>query len=137
MKNAENHYGYKNHVSVDNRHKLIRRYGVTTASVHDSQVFDELLDPRNTIADVWADSAYRSTQQEESLADSGYRSRVHTMGTRNTPLPERAQRANTTRSKVRCRVEHVFGAQEAMGGMLVRTVGMARAQVKVGMTNLT
>ena len=95
------------------------------------------LDRRNTSADVWADSAYRSKKQEESLLRSGYRSRIHTKGTRNKPLSKRAQRANTARSKVRCRVEHVFAAQEAMGGMLVRTVGMARAKVKVGMMNLT
>ena len=136
-KNAETHYGYKNNVSVDNQHKLIRRYGVTTASVHDSQVFDELLDPRNTSADVWADPANRSKQQEASLAGSGYCSQIHTKGTRHKPLSKRAQRANTVRSKVRCCVEHVFGAQEAMGGMLVRTIGMARAQVKLGMMNLT
>jgi hypothetical protein len=30
---------------------------VTDASVHDSQVFDILLDDSNTSADIWADSA--------------------------------------------------------------------------------
>jgi transposase, IS5 family len=29
-------FGYKNHVNADARHKLIREYGVTDASVHDS-----------------------------------------------------------------------------------------------------
>jgi len=33
-------------------------------------------------------------------------------------------------------VEHVFGAQHAMGGHLVRTIGLARAKVKIGMMNL-
>ncbi len=136
-KNAENHYGYKNLVSVDNQHKRIRRHGVTNASLHDSQVVDELLDPWNTSTDVWADSAYQSTQQEESLANSGYRSRIHTKGTRNKLLPQRARRANTTRSEVRCHVEHVLGAQEAMGHMRVRTTGMTRSKVKVEIMNLT
>ncbi len=54
------YYGYKNHVNVDARHKLIRRYTVTDASVHDSQVIDELLDPSNTNADVYGDSATHS-----------------------------------------------------------------------------
>ncbi len=40
------------------------------------------------------------------------------------------------KSKVRTRVEHVFGAQDAMGGHFVRTIGLLRAQVKIGMMNL-
>jgi transposase, IS5 family len=44
---------------------------------------------------------------------------------------------NRTRSKVRVRVEHVFGDQAtAMGGKIVRTIGMARAKVKIGLQNL-
>lgn len=43
-KNAENHYGYKNHINADEAHKLIQTYEVTAASVHDSQVFEDLLD---------------------------------------------------------------------------------------------
>jgi len=136
-KNQVNYYGYKNHVSVDNENKLIRRYGVTTASVHDSQVFNELLDPDNTNANVWADSAYRSAEQEASLTENGYRSHINTKGKRNKPLSKRAQEANYKRSKVRSRVEHVFGAQEAMGGMVVRTIGKARAGVKIGLMNMT
>jgi IS5 family transposase len=33
-------------------------------------------------------------------------------------------------------VEHVFGAQHAMGGHIVRTIGLVRAKVKIGMMNL-
>ncbi|MCB0257012.1 MAG: transposase [Anaerolineae bacterium] len=43
-KHGKSHYGYKNHINIDKEHKLIRRYAVTDASVHDSQVFDDLLD---------------------------------------------------------------------------------------------
>lgn len=42
-KNDEKHYGYKDHIAIDNAHKLIRDYKVTSAEVHDSQVFFELL----------------------------------------------------------------------------------------------
>ncbi len=59
QKNGQNHYGYKNHINVDVKHKLIRDYEVTAASVHDSQVFEELLDEDNSSRDVWANSAYR------------------------------------------------------------------------------
>ncbi len=54
------------------------------------------------------------------------------------PLAQKRQKsANTTRSKVRTRVEHVFGHQQSsMGGKIVRTIGIARARFKIGMTNL-
>ena len=54
-KNGANHFGYKNHIDIDVKHKLIRSYEVTPASVHDSNVFEELLDENNSSKDVWAD----------------------------------------------------------------------------------
>jgi IS5 family transposase len=86
---------------------------------------------------VWADSAYRSAETEARLKEKGYKSRIHRRGARNHPLSQRQQAANTTRSRVRARVEHVFADQEnAMGGKFVRTIGIARAAVKIGMMNL-
>jgi hypothetical protein len=56
---------------------------------------------------------------------------------RNRPLSERQKSANTTRSKVRALVEHVFGQQQnSMGGKIVRTIGLVRARFKIGMMNL-
>jgi IS5 family transposase len=124
-------------VNVDRKHKLIRRYQVTNAAVHDSRKLDDVLDPNNTAAGIWADSAYRSQEIEEKLRERGLKSRVCRRGARGKPLSERAQAANRTRSKVRARVEHVFGDQAtAMGGKIVRTIGMARAKVKIGLQNL-
>ena len=136
-KNDEKHYGYKNHLAIDNKHKLIREYEVTSAEVHDSQVFTELLSD-NTSKDVWADSAYRSEAGELELHAMGYRSQVHEKGKRNAPLTEKQQAANKKKSKVRARVEHVFGSMEnEQGGMFVRTIGIARAKTKIGLMNLT
>ena len=136
-KNDKSFYGYKNHIGIDRKHKLIRRYAETDASVHDSQKLDEVLDKSNTSNEVWADSAYRSAETEAKLKAKGYKSRIHRRGARNHPLPKRQQAANTTRSRVRARVEHVFGDQQnAMGGKFVRTIGMARARAKIGMMNL-
>ena len=114
-KHGRSYYGYKNHIGVDRRHKFVRRYAVSDAAVHDSQKLADILDPDNTASDVWADSAYRSREIEEKLAERGLK----------------------TRSKVRARVEHVFGHQETgMGGKLVRTIGLVRARMKIGMQNL-
>ena len=111
-KNDASFYGYKNHVGVDKAHKLIRRWDATDAAVHDSQKLDDVLDLSNTGNGVWADSAYRSVQIEARLKAKGLQSRIHRRAARNHPLSERQTSANTTRSRVRARVEHVFGQQQ-------------------------
>src|SRR3954453_20033132 len=136
-KDDKSYFGYKNHVNIDRKHKLMRRYTVTDAAVHDSQQLEAILDPSNTASDVWADTAYRSKESEEKLADKGLRSRIHRRASRGKPLSQRAQEANRTRSKVRSRVEHVFGHQHtSMGGTIVRTIGLIRAKAKIGLMNL-
>jgi hypothetical protein len=51
-------------------------------------------------------------------------------------LPEQIARANTRRSKIRAQVEHVFAGQKHRIGLVVRTIGIARATIKIGMANL-
>jgi hypothetical protein len=80
-----------------------------------------------------ADSAYRDTAREEALPKANYRSKIHRKGSRKRPLNEREQAANRKRSKIRARVEHVF-AQQA--DRLIRTIGKARAEVKIGLMNV-
>ena len=137
MKNDVAHYGYKNHINIDHRFKIIRAYDVTSAARHDSMVFDNLLDPGNSCADLWADSAYRSTEREAALKERMIRSHIHHKGHRNKPLSAHKQQVNKRRSRVRARVEHVFGHQvTSMGGTFVRTIGILRARTKIGMKNL-
>jgi IS5 family transposase len=136
-KHGRSLFGYKNHVNADARHKLIRDYTVSDASEHDSQKLDELLSRGNTSRDVYADSAYRSAEIERKLKAWGFRSRIHKRGRRNRPLSDAETEANSRKSKVRARIEHVFGAQEnAPGGRLVRTIGIVRAKIKIGLQNL-
>ena len=100
---------------------------ISAPSVHDSQKFEDVLDASNTASDVWADSAYRSAEIEEKLAECGLKSRIHRRAYRNRKLSEAQKAANTTRSKVRARVEHVFGDQKnGMGAKFVRTTGRSR-----------
>lgn len=137
-KNGKSYFGYKNHIDVDAAHKLIRTFAVTPANVHDSQVFDDLVDPDNADPGVWADSAYRSEETEAVLAKAGYESHICEKGQAGQPLDAEQEARNRKRSKVRSRVEHVFGFQQnSMGGKLIRTIGLARAEVKIGLMNLT
>ena len=136
-KNDVNHYGYKNHVSVDVKHKFIRNWAVTDAAVHDSQIFDELLDEDNTCRAVWADSAYRGAQILEKMEEWGLREHIQRKGDRERQLSEREKQCNRTRSKIRSHIEHVFGIQAMRAKvMLVRTIGIVRVRCKIGLTNL-
>ena len=128
-KHGRSFFGYKNHVNADAKHKLIRHYAVTDAAVHDSQELDGLLDKGNTCKDVFADGAYRSAKIETKLRASGYNSRIHRRGRRNHPLSLAQMRVNYAKSRIRARIEHVFGAQQnAPGGRIVRTIGIVRAR---------
>jgi IS5 family transposase len=137
-KRGKSTFGYKNHIDVDAAHKLIRTFEVTPAQVHDSQVFDDLIDPDNEDPEVWADSAYRSEETEAVLEDGGYASHICEKGQAGKPLSAEQQATNRQRSKIRARVEHVFGFQQnSLGGKLIRTIGLARARVKIGLRNLS
>ncbi|MDR1523887.1 MAG: transposase [Tannerella sp.] len=57
-KNNFTFFGYKNHVKADGKSKLIDRYEITDASVHDSQLTEALLRDTDTGLPLYADSAY-------------------------------------------------------------------------------
>jgi IS5 family transposase len=136
-KNGKSFFGYKNHISVDVKHELIRRFKVTSAEVHDSNVFDELLDAGNSSRDVWADSAYRSKERVADLRNKGYREDLQRKGCRGSKLTAKEQQGNRTRSKTRSRIEHVFGVQaQRAGNMILRGIGIIRATVRIGLRNL-
>ncbi|MHB1493994.1 MAG: IS5 family transposase [Acidithiobacillus sp.] len=91
-KNGQSTFGYKNHINVDKRYKLIHQYVVTDASVHDSQCLEALLDAENSGVEVFADSAYRSEESEHLLQEQGYRNRIHE---KSLPQPTVNQSAGT------------------------------------------
>ena len=137
QKNGVNHFGYKNHVQIDAKHKFIRNYAATDAAVHDSQVFEELLDKANSSREVFADSAYRLKRSEGSLEAKGFRTRLQHIICKNKSLSEKEVQGNRTRAKIRSRIVHVFGIQAMRAGdLIIRTIGLARAKVKLGLRNL-
>ena len=107
-KNGKLFYGYKNYIAVDVKHELIRGYAVTDAAPRDSKVFGQLLSA-NTSEDICADSAYRSAERLERLCADGFREHIHRKGSRNHPLTPREREGNRSKSRIRSRVEHVFG----------------------------
>ena len=125
-------------MNVDKKHKLIRQYAVTDAAVHDSQVLEAVLLPAEAGRDIWADSAYRSTEIKAQFKAKRLRSKIHYKGFRNKALTAQQHTRNRGRSRIRAWVEHVFGHQViAMGGKLIHTIGLLRARAKIGLKNLT
>lgn len=136
-KNGKNHFGYKNHIEVDVKHKFIRKYVVTDGAVHDSKVFEILIDESNSNKDVFADSAYRSKESIETLESLGFRERLQRKGCRHKKLTDWENQGNHTRAKIRARIEHVFGVQvQRAKTLIIRTIGIFRAKTKIGLRNL-
>lgn len=85
---------------------------------------------------MWADTAYRSAKNEAMLAQRGFVSRIHRKKPKGKPMPERTRSANAQKSKVRSAIEHVFAHQKGLLHLTIRTIGLARAHVKIGLANL-
>ena len=65
------------------------------------------------------------------------RNEVCEKGYRNKLLTEEQKENNRRKSKIRCRIEHVFGFMTmSMHGLTVRSIGIARATFHIGLTNL-
>jgi IS5 family transposase len=136
-KGGERHFGYKDHVNVDNKTKLITKFSVSGASPHDSTELENLID--ETDKQLHADSAYRSEKIEKYLKDKDCESFIHEKGYRANPLTSEQKESNTIKSKIRARVEHVFGFMtNSMNNALhMRCIGKERIQSSVGFLNLT
>ena len=130
-KHGKSYFGYKAHVNADVRYKLARKHVVTNAAVHDTNHFEDLLDTTNTSREVSADKGYVDGEREARLTKAGWRVRVQRKATRGKSLGVRQKGRNTTIAKTRARVEHVFAAMHQMGGLLIRTIGIARADFQI------
>ena len=135
-KHQRSYYGYKDHVKVDAKSKLILGATVTQANVHDSQALKHLVKRGDKI--VYADSAYSGEEIEKELAKRGIEGRICEKGYRNKPLSKKQRKSNRRKSKTRARIEHVFGfMMNSMKGIYVRTIGLVRATFSIIMMNLT
>ena len=110
---------------------------MTPAHVHDSQCFELLLDRKNSNPTVYVDSAYRSDEHERPLKRRRFTNRVHHRAWKDQAPTQRQQRENRARSRIRARVEHVFGHQvKAMRQTVVRGIGLARIRTRIALANL-
>ena len=112
-KNNETFFGYKNHIKIDSKTKIIRKFKVTDASVHDSQVLDNSLDEKN----------------------NEMKSMVYEKGVRANPSTEAQKRSNIEKSRARV---DIFGFMEmSMNSMYLYCIVFKRTNAIIGLMNLT
>ena len=136
-KNDVTFFGYKDHAAVDKDTKFITQYDVTSAEVHDSQVCTQFITSQTP--SVWADSAYMSVEIKAKLLEINPDIKIHICNRayRNKPLTTEQKEENREISKIRARVEHVFGFMtRSMGGMVINCIGLERAKRDIGLKNL-
>jgi IS5 family transposase len=137
-KDGINFYGYKDHVKVCRKSKLIEKYTVTNASVHDSQALEELIDETNRNQELYGDSAYNGKSAIEFLEANSVKHNFNEKGARYIKLNSEQIASNRKKSKIRARVEHVFGfIEKSMKGSYIYTIGIKRAKAVIGLINLT
>jgi IS5 family transposase len=134
-KNQEVFYGYKNHINVDLESKLITRCVVTDASVHDSQLLDDLTQPGDV--ETWLDAGYTGEACEKILAEKSITAQICAKGYRSKKLSKSAKKKNRKKSKIRARVEHVFAFMTvSMNAMHKKYIGKIRNEASIIFSNL-
>ncbi len=119
------YFGMKAPIGVDSKTKPIRPVAATAANVHDSQVPEDLLHGEETR--VWGDSAYTGQTDVMRSAAPCAKDFTHEKGRGNRPPDEAAGARNRTKSKVRAKVEPVFGViKRVFGFTKVRYRGLDR-----------
>ena len=129
QKGGKQYYGYKGHIATDEGSNIIRRRRFTTASVHDSREFNNLIcgDERS----VFADKAYANDTIKRNMREKGIYYGIMDKGRRGRPkLSNKQKKANAWKKKVRNAVERPFAHfKKHMGFRSVRYVNLKRNEL--------
>lgn len=113
-KGNEWYFGMKAQVGTDSSSGLVHTVVCTTASIHDSQEFDELL--HGDELEIYGDKAYASESKKQRYQSEGKIWNVARKSSRSRPLSERDKLWNKKRNKVRAKGEHAFGVVKHLWG---------------------
>jgi IS5 family transposase len=114
-KRGEYHHGYKMHACVDAEHGLVHGLSVTSADVHDSLVFAQLIDEEDQV--VYADKAYDSQKNRRILEENDIECRILYKGKRNQIQPNWQKHLNGLWNKTRSGVERTFAHLKGNQGL--------------------
>jgi len=100
------YFGMKAHIGTDTGKGLVHDVVVTDASVHDSQVMDELVHGDEEV--IYGDKAYSNEEKKKEYEAKGIKWRVNLRGCRWRHLTEAEVATNHEQSQTRAKVEHIF-----------------------------
>ncbi len=106
QKNGQWHFGMKAHIGVDSKFSLVHSLKTTTAKIHDSKKFDELLHGEGKA--VLADKGYFNSSRKHDLRQQGIFCGILDKATRNNSLSSSQKKRNLKLSRARALVEHPF-----------------------------
>jgi len=124
------YFGMKAHVGVDADSGIVHSVEATTAKVHDSRVWDELLHGDET--SVWADKGYVSAEREAAFTKNGKVWGVMRKAPRGGKLDEIDEETNRVIAMVRAKVEHPFRVlKRQFGHVKTRYRGLAKNRAQL------
>ena len=134
-KRGQWYFGYKAHVNADQASKLIRDLEVTPANVDDGTMLDEVIDDDEARQQhgktVHADRGYDSAANRALLKGKKLKDGIARKDDRKQYDQSAIHTRNRKLSRIRARVEHVFGGWEKTIGKSIRCIGLIRAQAQI------
>lgn len=127
------YFGMKAHVGVDADSGTVHSLETTTAKVHDSRVWDELLHGDET--SVWADKGYVSAEREAAFTEEeGKVWGVMRKAPKGGRLHPEDEKINRIIAMVRAKVEHPFRVlKRQFGYVKARYRGLAKNRAQLFM----
>jgi IS5 family transposase len=124
------YFGMKAHIGVDVDSGVTHSLETSTARVHDSRIWDELLHGEET--SVWADKGYVSAAREAAFKAPGKVWGVMRKAPKGNPLHPFEEQANRIIAMVRARVEHPFRViKRQFGHVKTRYRGLAKNRAQL------
>ena len=124
------YFGMKAHVGVDAESGVTHSLETSTAKVHDSRIWDELLHGEET--SVWADKGYVSAEREAAFTDEGKVWGVMRKAPKGDKLHPEDEKINRIIAMVRARVEHPFRIlKRQFGYVKTRYRGLAKNRAQL------
>jgi len=123
-------FGYKQHTLVDAESGFIEELDVTPANVHEVTTVEKIVNDKQ-IDELLADKGYASKSNREFLKSKSIKDGIMFKAQKNSELTQEQKDKNKQISKLRYKVEAVFGTQkERFGFHYTRYFTTARVQAQ-------
>ena len=124
------YFGMKAHIGVDADSGVTHSLETSTARLHDSQVWDDLL--HGNESSVWADKGYVSAEREAGFEGPGKFWGVMRKAPKGSPLHPIDAQINRIIAMVRAKVEHPFRViKRQFGHVKTRYRGLAKNRAQL------